>query len=192
MWVMIIKKLPTQPSPPKMSIFWAVPWPDDKYAPEQKKELENQKDWEWDEEGIDGRKAFGKDPETASFYTMFGKEPNWIGAVKIYYKRENIRVFPHEMSKLPLSRMKEYIDSGEYEFVEEDTAQLSIPKMKLNPDTRGIFESALLDGCNTEQANMVLAGVNITEDEIDFPPQGWYRLSKNYAQIFCTEREMSE
>jgi hypothetical protein len=32
---MLIKKLQTNPSPPKLSIFWSVPWPDEKYARDQ-------------------------------------------------------------------------------------------------------------------------------------------------------------
>ena len=35
MWIMLIKKLGTNPSPPKLSIFWSMPWPDDKYAIDQ-------------------------------------------------------------------------------------------------------------------------------------------------------------
>lgn len=37
MWVMMIKKLRTELSPPKLSFHWAVPWPDDKRAAYQKK-----------------------------------------------------------------------------------------------------------------------------------------------------------
>lgn len=31
MWIILIKKLPTKPSPPKLSMFWSTPWP----GPEQ-------------------------------------------------------------------------------------------------------------------------------------------------------------
>src|SRR5262245_26314530 len=34
-WVMLTKKLPTQKSPPKMSIFWSLPFPDEKWQQSQ-------------------------------------------------------------------------------------------------------------------------------------------------------------
>ena len=34
-WIILIKKLPTDPSPPKLSLHWAVPWPDDTWAKKQ-------------------------------------------------------------------------------------------------------------------------------------------------------------
>ena len=42
MWIMLTTKLSTNPSPPKMSLFWSEPWPNSEYARRQKEEAKKQ------------------------------------------------------------------------------------------------------------------------------------------------------
>jgi len=192
MWIMLITKLPTEVSPPKMSIHWSTPWPDDHYAKDQMNQIKEKQarrpasgyDYEYIVEVI------GDDPEKATFYNTFGQDPNWIGARRINYKGEDIRVFPHEFSGVKPNNLKQYVEES-HELIESSVAS-NTRKLKLNPDQQDIFSAALLDGCNEAQANLTLLGIEITEIEIDIPPIGWYRCRKEYAEFYCNEREMRE
>ena len=200
MWIMLTTKLHTEVSPPKMSLHWATPWPDDKYAKQQKSIIDDLQSRRgkrgllgWNDD-IGWGTVFGADdPETARFYTEFGQDPNWIGAVKIHYKGTDIRVFPHEFSKLDAKRMKYYVaENAIFTLVESETATMPIAKLKLDPDQKQIYDSALLDGCSPQQATLVMLGIDISDEEVEFPPNGWYRLYPDYANIFCYESEMIE
>jgi hypothetical protein len=100
-WIMPTTKLSTQVSPPKMSIHYSFPWPDEKAFNEQKKRLHITEEEEDD--------TFFYDPEYG-----FGKEPNWKKARAIFYKGEKVRVFPHEFSVLKPENMASYANGDEY------------------------------------------------------------------------------
>ena len=115
MWIMLIKKLLTDPSPPKMSIFWSLPWPDTKMVEKQRIQLtdplKRKKSYSdiprtltvLEEEGLDG----------AIYFDYFGfMGPQWNGARRINYKGEQIRIFPHEFSELILENMKLYLEDS--------------------------------------------------------------------------------
>lgn len=116
MWIMLTKKPPTQPSPPRLSIHWSVPWPHEKYA--QKQQETCQRCGCRVQEGVSSSKSKkrGKHKltlgcicpggptivteEDREIYTELGAEHNWSGARAIEYKGERIRVFPDEFSIL--------------------------------------------------------------------------------------------
>jgi len=194
MWVMLTAKIPTEVSPPKMSIFWAIPWPDSKISKEQELEFSGKKEGKivYDSE-IAKKDFYGEDPKKATIYDFWGKEPNFMGAMRIHYKNNDLRIFPHEFSELSLERMKYYVSEEQcYTLVDEEIALIPVAKIKQDPDQKQIYDSALLDGCNTNQATLVMLGIDVSEDEIEFPPLGWYRLDHQYAEVFCDEREMTE
>jgi hypothetical protein len=195
MWIILIKKLPTKPSPPKMSIFWSTPWPDDHYAKEQRELFEKSKERSPDYEYyID---AFGSTPETATFYSHFGKDPNWIGARKIHFAGSDIRVFPHEFTVLKPENMRFYVFGDHYseashEFVSEETATDQMVKGILEGDDRFVYDAALVDGCNPAQAMATAMGMDITIPDSEFAPLGWYRAKPEVLEIFCHPWEAIE
>jgi len=161
MWIMIIKKLPTRPSPPKMSIFWSTP----NYRDYTSKNSENFEDDSWEDH----------------------EKGRWI-----HFAGENILVLNHEFSILLSENMRKYTNES-HEFVPEDVAsEMLLTNIEINADNRDIYGSALLDGCNDHQALMVLAGMDITIEDAEFPAIGWYRIKKEYGELFCQDWEMTE
>lgn len=204
MWIMLIKKLPTKPSPPKMSIHWSVKWVESTYGFAEKQrefleylattreywgEGEHQSDKEWVESWLSM-------PTVPS--PGWGSEPNWSLARKIHYKGSDIRVFPHEFSPVIPSTMKLYTfgDSQQppsHELVPGDTAAERALINEVRTGMRKVlFEAALLDGCTRQQALCVATGVDITIPDVDFPPIGWYRCDPEIAEFFCKPYEMEE
>ena len=158
---MIIKKLPTRPSPPKMSIFWSTP----NYRDYTSKNSENFEDDSWEDH----------------------EKGRWI-----HFAGENILVLNHEFSILLSENMRKYTNES-HEFVPEDVAsEMLLTNIEINADNRDIYGSALLDGCNDHQALMVLAGMDITIEDAEFPAIGWYRIKKEYGELFCQDWEMTE
>lgn len=176
MWITLITKLPTRPSPPKLSIFWSEPWINGKAVKDQKK----------------------RQMEEHQFFTPFGREPDWSGARKIQYCGCDIRVFPHEFNPVKIENMKLYvygIDGDEktksHELVMDTAAERQLISMVLEGDLKVLRDAALLDGCSEAQAIQTALGIDIT-DQLEFPPIGWYRCLPHYAKIYCSEFEMME
>lgn len=137
-WIMITKPPPIGNPPPKFSIFWAIPWPDERYAPQQLKTLKakylgedygppkprqpqprkrakkkpdpTQRDRTLDEMAT--AQAMAEAEDEPYFFDpdgLPGRDMNWIAARKIVYQGETIRVFPHEFSKLTNRNMAFYV-----------------------------------------------------------------------------------
>jgi len=167
MWIMIIEKLPTRPSPPKMSIFWSTPNYRD-YTSKNSEKFE---------------KEFGFEDDSWEEH----KEGRWI-----HFAGENILVLKHEFSIVLSENMQKYTNES-HEFVPEDVAsEMLLTNIEINADNRDIYGSALLDGCNNHQALMVLAGMDITIEDAEFPAIGWYRIKKEYGELFCEDWELTE
>jgi hypothetical protein len=209
MWIMIITKLSTEVSPPKMSMFWSLPWPDDKISRMQiARAMEDDEDRiqtrtrrrrraEPSYRDIDDYAAKHNLSEVTKWPALRGFEPNWIGARKIHYKHNDIRVFPHEFSVLKPESMRMYIlgiDGGghSHELVTDDVAQEKLVEQTLNTDQRFLYEYALLEGANPPQATMAALGYDVTVEDAEFLAIGWYRCLREYAEFYCDEWEMTE
>ncbi len=200
MWIMIIEKLPTNPSPPRLSIFWSVPWPD----PDYQKRLEEvlagealayQHGLGDDLVGIHHKRR-GRILEDSSrllsinseFDRQVGKRsPNWIGARRITYLEENIRVFPHEFTEQPVTNMREFILSEfpSHELVASDVSGEMMMRDIRSGARRVIYDAALIDGCTHAQALATAWGKDVTIPDADFPLVGWYRCVEAYAALFA-------
>jgi hypothetical protein len=184
MWIMLIKKLPTVVSPPKLSIFWAQPWALEKYAFRNKK-------------------------SHIEYVDPFGIEPDYMGAMKIFYKGEQIRVFPHEFSVMDRKKMHDYIMGMEgegistHEFVAADIVSAAQKRLEEITDEalKPIRDAALLDGATPEMALQIAMGVDVfipdegiedPDDDCGFPPAGWYRCKPEYALIYCYPEDIEE
>lgn len=208
MWIMLIKKLPVKPSPPKLSIFWSVPWPAEGEIGVHAGlcQICGQKPKKGRYKNATATCDCGTptlvtpDDNDIRDPTGFGREPNWVGARKIRYQGKDIRVFPHEFSKLKSENMRLYIlgddesdgDTRSHELVPEGVAEQEMVKAILDGETRPIYDQALGDGCTTAQAMAVAMGIDITLPDAEFPPLGWYRCRPEYASAYCWDWEMKE
>jgi hypothetical protein len=216
MWIMIIKKLNIQVSPPKMSIFWSTPLGDHKYANDQIKEF--LKDKEWEDFGVDAdfdRDENGKQLdqntlwEKAKTYlstrmwgigrgNLFGNEHNWTGARQILYKEQQITVFPDEFSVIQHENMALYLglrdEEASHELVPSSVSDKEIATDILEGPRKEVYDAALVDGASKEQAYAMALGVDISSEYFtaDFPAVGWYRCKPQYAEYYCYEWEMAE
>ncbi len=184
MWIMLIRKLPTKPSPPKLSIFWSIPWPNKEYV----KRLR------------EGKKQF--------MINVFGKSvPDWVkrhnyederdaneweGARQIRYKCKELRVFPHEFNPTTTERMEIYINEKAHTLVPESPAEEAVIKRALKKGEREIFEAAIIDGATEAQAVATALRQDITLPDWKFPPVGWYKPNPEMAAYFCHPWEMKE
>ena len=174
-WIMLITKLPTNPSPPKLSIFWSVPWTEEKYVKQQKEMVE---------------KEYLSKLGDCYFndISFWGKEPDWEGARKIVYQNNEIRIFPHEFSVLELEKLKLYI------FESHDLMPGSVAEEKLMKELRGekklYYEAALLEGATEREAILTAMGVDITEGQYEIPQIGWYKVKPEYGMIYCDQAEL--
>ncbi len=195
-WIVLTKKLPVHPSPPKMSIVWATPWPDVGHVQIQKERYFDKESGEWWDYSNTGKPA----PENVDVFVtpMGGGEPNWALAMKIHYRGEDIRVFRHEFNPLPPERMRDYVFGMEgegiptHELVENNEASRLMLKIAQDSDLRQIYDAALVDGCNHPMAEMVAMGIPIEEVALEFPPIGWYRPLPFVLDMYCYEDEQSE
>lgn len=218
MWILLIKKISVEYSPPKLSIFWAEPWQDDRHAKEQKetcidcgekiryrRNLENE---------LNAYCNCAKGPTRADENTVFlgrnqfGLEPNWIGAVKIIYRDHAIRLFPHEFTKLSDEHLNWYVIGmpGEgiptHELVSSLVPEISInvsgvqrtPLQEIFGEIiQQIYDAAILDGATHDMAKMLSLGMDVSAPEATpIPLLGWYKCKPEYAQIYCEEYEMEE
>ena len=181
MWIMLIKKLPTAVSPPKMSLFWSEPWINKEYS--KKQEVRIKLDHMW--RGGSGELYDDVDP-------FCGKEPDWGNAVKIRYLGEHIRVFPHEFTVPSPKNLMGYVEES-HELVADNVAEEEILHQVFRGGRKDVFEAALLDGCNKLQAKFMALGVDIMEEGgYDVPPMGWYKIKREYGEPFCTENDLEE
>lgn len=215
---MLREKLPTEVSPPKMSIFWSVPWYNnpvelkevtnqimrhmlqesgrDRYLSSEEFErlIRNPEDYE--ELSVRVKKYIDEN-ETLFSITGFGREPNQARARKIRYKDEDIKVFPHEFSIISHENMKLYVqgdESGEcsHELVTTDVAEETLLKEVTEGELKPILEAAQLDGCTLAQAILVALGMDISLPDSEFPPLGWYRVKKEYGLVYCSHHDLEE
>jgi len=192
MWIMLLKKLATEPSPPKLSLFWSTPWPPGgtpgKDAIREWKKLGGQAGDLWV-------------PEPDSFQHMrWGTEvvcfreslrlANWGEARKIRYGGCDIRVFPHEYGAMTAEAMNDYVVGGSHVLETSEVAEDVIVSSMLRGVRLPIYESALLVGCTHAQAVAVAMGIDITLPDVVFPALGWYRCGSEYAAAFCDPWEM--
>lgn len=202
MWILLTKKLPTKPSPPKLSIFWAVPWPHNVF----RGSVSLDPDGDMDEDDFDKGLMFWPINSESSltingvaqppgFYTQ---DPDWRNAVRIHYLENDIRLYPHEFTELSAERMRDYIfglrgeEIPSHEFMSESVATDNLTLEITDGDLRPIYDAALLDGCTKEQAFMTAMGSDITDAELEFAPIGWYRCKPEFAEVFCELWEMEE
>lgn len=186
-WILLTAKLPTRPSPPRLSIHWATPWPDEAMFKSQKARLQFRD--ESDEEFA----ARDKLTDEAGM----GWEANWDGAMGIEYMGERLRVFRHEFSEQNGENMRMFIHGledgpGSHELVPGNDSDAALLATALETDLRSVYEAALLDGCNQAQAMDVVKGIDITNTAIEFPPLGWYRCKPEYGLMWATEDELAE
>ncbi|APU89093.1 hypothetical protein Rctr85_072 [Virus Rctr85] len=186
-WLLLIKKLPTIPSPPKMALFLGEPWPDDGHAKNQSQ-----------------RMADGCLDETSSGALIderypWGVEPDWRGAMKIEYKGHALRVFPHEYVVQTADKMRLWVfgddkPGGEptHVLVENDAASAMLLRQALESDLRHLFDAALLDGCNEQMAMAVTMGMPVEDDQTKFPDIGWYKPTPEVLEMYCYDSEAEE
>jgi hypothetical protein len=204
MWVLLKTKLTTTPSPPKLSIFWSVAWPDYDLSVNIKRMGKGSRSTavsQYQRYVRDGDHLFGcQSIDSEYFLTPFGKSPNWIKARKIRYCDTDIRIFPHEFSKLSPDSMRMYImgDTGDdiggssHILRAEGVASEHAVNKALNEAGRMIYDAAQVDGCTDEQAMMVALGVDITLPDAEFPPLGWYQIKQEYGLVFASPDELME
>ena len=176
-WIMLIKKLPTVVSPPRLSIFWSEVWPRDRESKQQQDQLKR---------GI--LEDYGGD---CYWDSLRLKEPRFDESMKIMYKDEAIRVFPHEFSVLTSDRMNFYLEEGAYDLVAGTVAEADVIETALNGVKRVIFEEAVLDGCTDIEARLMAMGIDVSQ-KYEIPPIGWYKIKREAGLIFCSEYELEE
>jgi len=200
---MLKVKLPTNPSPPKMSIHWSMPWPNMEYHERLMKKSGMRQRVFGPIIDTDGHEIdFGDDSsytkqrkkdfeEQESFFDglLVGNIPNWKNAVGIFYQNERIRVFPHEFSKILKDNFRIYLEDDTFELIPNVEAEKQFMDKNLSKGQRFIYDAAQVDGCNNYEAMMVAMG-RYPQDEP--PPMGWYKLREEYANIFCYAEEQRE
>jgi hypothetical protein len=214
MWVMIIRELPplgveesggtrVLDMPPVLSIHWAVAWPNAHYVELQKQAAialnggvkhgrGKYTYWSLDEGDIDPDELVSEDdPYAYSFASEVfgGNEANWKGALKIHWQDADLRIFPHEYSKLKTENMHLYVFGDEqsapsHELVAATVAEQQLIAGQIDNDMRPAWEAALLDGCTPDQATAVMLGQDIFDDTLEFSPIGWYRPKQEIAEYF--------
>ena len=217
-WIFLVSKLPTEVSPPAMSLHYAIPWPmenavkedsAEKQAkklrnllsrcayidPEELKKTSDNDLWDFIEDDDEVRQ-FIEDNDEFLVHRAIGYEYSrqrlenrrLRGALQIKFAGENIRIFPEEFSEISLEKMKEYMDF--YIFHPTDLWN-GLGMKPTDPDEKFIFEAALLDGCTEYQANNIVNGGDIDSVD-DFPaPLGWYECPKEFGLVFKTEEELT-
>lgn len=176
MWIMLIKCLPIQNPPPKYSIFWSTPWPNEGQTGKQKKHIKIAQDV-LDYHGPD---EFGG----LYAYTPFGLEPNWSLARAIEFQGQRIRIFPHEFTTQSGQNLDLFINQEQaYELVADNVAGEQSINVILDGEMKPIYESAMLDGANHNQALLTVMGMDITIPDADFPPIGYYVLREEYREL---------
>jgi len=179
MWILLTKKLPTKPSPPKLSIFWSLPWPNKAYVQQIRARLLE-----------DNRSSFGGLSWLHASDLVDAEQ--WEGARQIRYKSKELRVFPREFNPIKTESMELYVNEGAHTLVPESPAEEIIIKRALKKGEREIYEAAIIDGATEAQAVATALRQDITIADWKFPPIGWYRPNPEMAVYFCRSWEMKE
>lgn len=183
-WIILTAKLPTNPSPPKLSIHWATPWPLDR----EKIETQIRQQIHHGNEDMDDE----------YFFTDWGKEPNVKLPVRIHYKGNDIRVWKHEFNYLTPDRMRDYVAGGEeggngtHLLMEGTKSDQALLRAAMDTDLRGIYDAALIDGCNPEMAKLLAMGMEFNDDTLEFPPVCWYKLHPELIHYYMDDSEAEE
>lgn len=196
MWIILTKKIPTAPSPPKFSIFWSIPGGNPDIIASQKRRYKRGDKW---------KDALGElDEEPDMFYDGFGKEPNASKTRIIHYMGRDVHVQSGEYNVLKPENMHNYVFGhpadgiNSHELVGNDETTRRMLATALETDLRSIYEAALLDGCNEQMARYIAImdeSDQIAGDEFfEFPPVGWYRpiLGKGIVECFADPWELEE
>jgi hypothetical protein len=206
MWIMLITKLGTSVSPPKLSIHWSLPWPDNvrvklqgsrclvcnMYLATKRDGTPLKRSLNLTQCNCKGGPTFAN-KDTHSIYTPLGSEHNWMGARSIQYMGERIRVFPNEFSILSRERMKAYCEES-HELIPMKVYGSETTRIDavLDSDQRFVKDAAMVDGCTEHEGLMVALGMDITIEDAEFPAAGWYKCKETVASSFCSAYEMNE
>lgn len=105
-------------------------------------------------------------------------------------------MFPHEYAVQTVDKMRLWVfGDGEpggdptHVLQENNVASAMMLQQALETDLRILFDAALLDGCNEQQAMAVTMGMDITDDQIEFPNVGWYKPTPEVLDMYCYEWE---
>lgn len=216
-WIILNKKPPVHPSPPRLSILWAN---EPEITEEQLEEFTEKKvDFTLDRNATEdggGHRGFGalwwegmsqqeirakvetvnaiREDEQVEY--LFGKNRYWeqnsLGKRTINYKGSVITVFPSEFSEMTLEKMREYIYGGAYTLVQDERSDKALLKTALETDLRTVYEAAMIDGCGEQLALAIAMGAEIGDIETEFPPVGWYRLNEAYAYHLLSEEDQQD
>ncbi len=181
MWIMIIKHLPLANPPPRFSIFWSTSWPELDLAKYQKERYYPDDQW--------ALLDFERQISTEEYFydhMDFGKEPNALLARKIHFENEEIRVWKHEFSEITSKKMDFYIGEQDsiFTLVPESIASEKVMEFVLNKEYMPVYDAALLDGCNPNQAQLVALGEDITIPDAKYSPLGWYKPNLEYIERY--------
>lgn len=192
MWIMLTEKLPTSISPPKLSLFWSVPWYINiEQIEDLKTKLFRELRFYYDDNSIVEEcvnKFFKKHENDDFFYDGRYKRPNDIKSRKIHYKGEDIKVFPHEFVIIPNKKMKLYTENTHI-LMADTVAEEAFLTEILHGELKSIFDSARVNGCTDAQAYLVALGIDITLPDPEFPAIGWYRCNEEFAKYYCIDEE---
>ena len=216
-WIFLIDKLPTEVSPPAMSIHYAVPWPMknsfmDKAVSKRARSLrqvlshceyvdiellnETEDVDLWD---------FLENDKVYEYVQWECMRPDLLEPIK----ESDGFLRPYDYQRFRGAMQIKFAGENIRVFPEE-FSDVSLPHMKeyleiytfhpndfwnglavkpTDPDEKFIFEAALLDGCNEYQATNILNGGDA--DSIDnFPaPMGWYECPVKYGLMFGKSEE---
>lgn len=126
-WLLLTCKLPVRSSPPKLSIFYGTPWPHTQYAEAA------------------AIQSFDYNPADNLHDDDFGYAVNWSRAMKIHYRGNDVRVFPHECKELSVASMRNYVFGMEgegipsHKLVENNEASAMMLKIAKDTDLRMIY-----------------------------------------------------
>lgn len=149
MWIMIIKELPLENPPPKYSIFWSTAWPSESRV------------------GAKNEHPFVGVEQT----------PDWDNARAIEYAGQRIRVFPHEFTPQRNENLQHFIlEAQAYYLVPNNVAEERHIGLVLEGELKHIYEQALLDGANHNQAMLLTLEQDVSLPDGDFYPIGYYCL----------------
>lgn len=188
-WIILTVKLPTRPSPPKLSIFYAAPWPMEGDLLRQQKADYNAKH-EFD---IPQAPPYEQADSRLLDRCGFGFEANLSQTLKIRYKGEDIRVFRHECNDLTDDRLEDYLSDSHVRVPQHATAQV-IHEMLNDPQSelRLIFDAARLDGATLAQALFTALRADPDNAASRIGESFWWRCRHEYASYWCTSDEMEE
>jgi len=196
-WVTIVKNIPTNPSPPKLSIHYSVPWINEDAVCDAYNRLSHISNTHLDlgiieypirNTKYDKNKPTGEKIKTLEkcpklFDDMWGQTANPVYDVGIKYQGEKIRIHGYEYNEITVEHFQEIFPEA-YEFIALNEVRDAWADIKLSKEKRVIYEEALLDGCTEYQALQVVYGKMVQ----DFPaPVGWYKLKKQYSDYFGIE-----